>query len=322
MTDTLARALEPANEGIDRRKLLKVGAWAAPVVVLAAAVPAASASGTLQLGHQVKDIFYTWGSNSLTGIAGTFRVDGAQLAGTNGATDGVTLVVKIGSQGLDPASAAVVGSNTGWQLQSSSNDATNHILTLTFLHGGSVTPTVASSALNFSVAALSGFQATTNRAWNATATAAGLNNTAITAGIAFDNVKFAALPSGSQPIVAPSTPVPSPSPTDAKVVTVKVNVSSNGAIKARMTITNAKLNGQGSDDGFASWAAPASPAGGSLGPANQTVKTVAESVVLPIGFTEVTFPAYTKQSGNARSYKIEYFSGNTLLFTQANLTMS
>ncbi|MFE5407287.1 hypothetical protein [Microbacterium sp. NPDC056569] len=45
MTDTLARALEPTTDHtIDRRKLLKVGAWAAPVVVLAAAVPAASAS--------------------------------------------------------------------------------------------------------------------------------------------------------------------------------------------------------------------------------------------------------------------------------------
>ena len=47
MTDTLARALASADDHtIDRRKLLKVGAWAAPVVVLAAAVPAASASGT------------------------------------------------------------------------------------------------------------------------------------------------------------------------------------------------------------------------------------------------------------------------------------
>ena len=45
MTDTLARALASADDHtIDRRKLLKVGAWAAPVVVLAAAVPAASAS--------------------------------------------------------------------------------------------------------------------------------------------------------------------------------------------------------------------------------------------------------------------------------------
>lgn len=319
MTDTLARALASADDHtIDRRKLLKVGAWAAPVVVLAAAVPAASASGTLQLGHQVKGIFYTWGTNSLTGIAGTFRVDGAQLAGTNGATDGVTLVVKIGSQGLDPASAAVVGSNAGWQLQSSSNDATNHILTLTFLHGGSVTPTVASGTLNFAVAALSGFQATTNRAWNATATAAGLNHTAITAGVAVDNVKFAALPSGSQPIVAAAVPAPAPSPTDSKRVTVKVNISSNGNILARMTVTDPKL-GNGGDTGFAGWGTSAYA--GALGPQSQMVKSVAETAALPIGFTEVIFPAYTKQSNSTRNYKIEYFSGNTLLFTQSNLTI-
>jgi len=44
VTDTLARALEPAGNGIDRRKLLKMGVWAAPVVVFATAAPAAAAS--------------------------------------------------------------------------------------------------------------------------------------------------------------------------------------------------------------------------------------------------------------------------------------
>ncbi|MBW9110972.1 hypothetical protein [Microbacterium ureisolvens] len=47
MTDTLARALAPSDTGIDRRKLLKMGVWAAPVVVLATAAPAAAASGPL-----------------------------------------------------------------------------------------------------------------------------------------------------------------------------------------------------------------------------------------------------------------------------------
>lgn len=40
-----ARTTSDSVRSIDRRSLLKVGAWAAPVVVLAAAVPAASASG-------------------------------------------------------------------------------------------------------------------------------------------------------------------------------------------------------------------------------------------------------------------------------------
>jgi len=47
VTDTLARALESDNNGLDRRKLLKIGVWAAPVVVLATAAPAAAASGPL-----------------------------------------------------------------------------------------------------------------------------------------------------------------------------------------------------------------------------------------------------------------------------------
>ena len=50
MTDTLARALAPSDTGIDRRKLLKMGVWAAPVVVLATAAPAAAAS-TPQVTH-------------------------------------------------------------------------------------------------------------------------------------------------------------------------------------------------------------------------------------------------------------------------------
>ncbi|MFF2487764.1 hypothetical protein ACFVSU_15275 [Microbacterium sp. NPDC058062] len=48
MTDTLARALATADDHtIDRRKLLKMGVWAAPVVVLANAAPAAAASPDL-----------------------------------------------------------------------------------------------------------------------------------------------------------------------------------------------------------------------------------------------------------------------------------
>ncbi|KAF2414816.1 hypothetical protein B1729_03010 [Microbacterium sp. B35-04] len=44
MTDTPARALASDDRTIDRRKLLKMGVWAAPVVVLATAAPAAAAS--------------------------------------------------------------------------------------------------------------------------------------------------------------------------------------------------------------------------------------------------------------------------------------
>src|SRR4051812_33272548 len=43
-TMTTSDVSRAEDAGIDRRKLLKMGAWAAPVVVIAAAVPAASAS--------------------------------------------------------------------------------------------------------------------------------------------------------------------------------------------------------------------------------------------------------------------------------------
>jgi len=46
MTDTAAPEYVPARrEGFDRRTLLRVGAWSAPVVLLATAAPAAVASG-------------------------------------------------------------------------------------------------------------------------------------------------------------------------------------------------------------------------------------------------------------------------------------
>lgn len=49
MTSTLPVPASTPTRGLDRRQLLKAGAWAAPAIVVAAAIPAAAASTTLAL---------------------------------------------------------------------------------------------------------------------------------------------------------------------------------------------------------------------------------------------------------------------------------
>lgn len=85
-----------ATAAIHRRQLLKIGAWAAPVIVLATALPAAAASGdVIDLRFTTSSLFYTWGTTASTGIGGTFTITPAQTAGSGSTVTSMTLVVAV-----------------------------------------------------------------------------------------------------------------------------------------------------------------------------------------------------------------------------------
>lgn len=77
----------PYDGGIDRRQLLRIGAWAAPALVVAAAVPAAAASG--ETSRLVASSF----TNTMQDVGGYIFHE--PLTGTVNPTGTLTMVVSV-----------------------------------------------------------------------------------------------------------------------------------------------------------------------------------------------------------------------------------
>lgn len=130
MTDTLARALESDNNGLDRRKLLKIGVWAAPVVVLATATPAAAASPE-QLSANSVSVPVT--ANQTAGNGGRVNVK-VQATSTAALTVAVTAVMKITTLVSDKNAPSSLGS---WDAPSGATGDTASIAR-TFTNAGAL----------------------------------------------------------------------------------------------------------------------------------------------------------------------------------------
>ena len=104
---------------LDRRQLLRAGAWAAPVVLIAAATPAAAASVTVaQLGFTYFEASYVWGYNPdvFLGIRGSTSVSYTVNSGPAPALTSVTLTLRVRSQGMlaqPPTASTVVDEKPG-----------------------------------------------------------------------------------------------------------------------------------------------------------------------------------------------------------------
>lgn len=105
---------EPVATGITRRTVLQAGAWAAPVITLAAAVPAASASVVETLDFTNFEMWFDWTDpGRRTGIAGCA---GVFVTGDSGTSIGpVTVTVSVPITGMSETAATIDEQGTAWQ---------------------------------------------------------------------------------------------------------------------------------------------------------------------------------------------------------------
>lgn len=132
---------EDAQAGVGRRQLLKAGAWAAPVVVLAAAVPAASASpqGQGQIGFtNITGWIVTAGPN-LTAIAGTTQFQAAWSDDAKTITS-ATVVITLPAAGMVAAAPTVVAGNSEWTAGTGTISGADAVYE--FVWGGSIDPSI------------------------------------------------------------------------------------------------------------------------------------------------------------------------------------
>ena len=294
MTDTLARALASADDHtIDRRKLLKVGAWAAPVVVLAAAVPAAGASGTAALSFAPgANLFYTWGSTAVSGIGGTVAVKLDHTSGSGGSATPVTVVISVDAAGLAAGVPAQVVSGSGWATAGVAGP-TNGRMSYTFTYAPALAAGASTATLVFSVAAATGFAPIFNRAWTMPSTGTGVNAT-LSGASAVGTVSVAAV--GATAAVAvpaePDVPV-------GKDVTITVEASSSAVVVPRLSVKRTHQN-----DGFAT------PVLAEWGITVQGTGKTATDIATGTGFTgrqTITFPKYSQQTGSdSHTWTIEF----------------
>lgn len=317
MTDTLARALASADDHtIDRRKLLKVGAWAAPVVVLAAAVPAASASGASALSFAPGAMAYTWGTTSgsgVAGIGGEFPIALTQTTGTNGAAKNITVIVTVGSQGLAATAPQVPA---GWSASAGTIAGNN--LVFTFIHtgaisaGGATPPTLTftlAPATAATATAPSSIDPSTPRIWSASVS--GTSDTGTVTPGAAGNLSVALAASGAV-VAVPATPtISAPSTGENKQATVSIAVSPSASVVARLTVNR----GHNADIGFSGSFASHSPAGTYANGTSSTGVNVATTVPFT-GAQVVTFPPHTAKSGSGRGYTLEFLV-NGVVFAPA-----
>jgi len=309
VTDTLARALATADDHtLDRRKLLKVGAWAAPVVVLAAAVPAASASGAMTLSFEESNFFYTSNAAEFTGVGAAIKVKLAHSTGSGGSVNPLTMVVKIGSAGLQQVAPTITGS--GWTGGAPAVEGDRFVYTFTY--AGGLTAGGSTSGLLFTVpkvATAGAFVTTLNRY-----TFAQTIGTAVNASVSQATTQGevgARQGAGATPAVIPAQPeAPGSSNKDFAVTVV---VAANASVVALLTVTNPT----GQDVGFGANGTYAAPApGGTV-----VSKSVARSTSQTAGKVTFGFPSYAMNNASSRTYKIEFFlNGSAAAFAPATIT--
>jgi hypothetical protein len=138
------------KSGMNRRDLMRAGAWAAPAVLIAAATPQASASGDATLAFNNATVWIASESGTPVGISGTtsFRVDYSPTANT---VTSAALILTMNATGM--LLTPVATSGAGWVGPESGVLDGNGSISYTFAWAGSLDPDNAgsSSPLNFTI---------------------------------------------------------------------------------------------------------------------------------------------------------------------------
>ncbi|KQP69579.1 hypothetical protein ASF40_17115 [Microbacterium sp. Leaf288] len=300
MTDTLARALESDNNGLDRRKLLKIGVWAAPVVVLATAAPAAASSPSTtpvqSLDVTASDVHYTNDGAKFTGAAGSIAIQLVQSDGPATNATGVTVTLTINSASLQ--NAAPTNLSAGWTSAAPIASGANYVYTFSYPTG--LTPD-AQRTLDFTLPGLTEFSATIGRSWRAVTSATVTGGTVASTtvqGVVAAQVATAT----SNAVISGAPDVPPGAGAGGKEVTVTVATASNAAITARMTVKRTH-----SQDKFLAkqnW----SPSSVTIA---NVVYLITTSDTLPSSTSSVTFPTFHEQNtSDVHDFTIEFlFNG-------------
>lgn len=296
MSDALSHEpAAPQKQGLSRRQLVTAGAWAAPVVALTVATPAASASGSLTLVISGASLGYAWGSGTLNGITGALTVTNQTTTKTGGTVQGISVVVSVDAAGI--ATTTPTGVTANWTPSVGTVSGTKVSFTFTF--AGTLTPGQ-SQALSFTLGS-SGITALTNRAWTAASNGSTPTpNTSFTGGSAAGTVSLVT----ASPTVAPSTFQPSGTGNNGKDVVVSLSISANVSVVARLTVTPKHKN-----DNFIG-----TFSGGTITPgATDTADDVATTNSISAGPATITFPTYQKQdSALDRKYTLEFLINNVV----------
>lgn len=162
---------EPVAAGISRRTVLQAGAWSAPVIAVAAAVPAASASIIETLKFTDFRMWFDWdNAGHRTGIAGCTTV---WLDGDPGQTAGpVTLVVSVPILNMSTTIEPTVA-GAGWLFSSVEPDSGNVWMNYTFVWSGELVANGAAytSTITFHLPADATLEPGDGLEWSASATA-------------------------------------------------------------------------------------------------------------------------------------------------------
>ncbi|QWT23572.1 hypothetical protein KPL76_12815 [Subtercola sp. PAMC28395] len=132
MSDEIGSADSETGPSLQRRQLLKAGAWAVPVIAVAAASPAARASNNgivLVFNHLAA--WYLWTGGDKTGMGMSTSV---QATGSGTSTGDVTVTITTDSAGLLPVAPIFESPSTGWSNVSQGINGTK--IAFTFLWPG------------------------------------------------------------------------------------------------------------------------------------------------------------------------------------------
>ncbi|HYP73168.1 MAG TPA: hypothetical protein VEP72_03710 [Microbacterium sp.] len=162
MTDTLPR-LDGAFDGSDartlnRRQLIRAGAWAAPVIVLATAAPAAAVSPDKATVHMYnfsqngKTVHWSASQNAnvVDALKGSvsFKSDASSAQTVTSATLTVTV---IGAAGLRVEKPVITAGASNWSVVSSTKSGDSMVYV--FLFAGSVAAGATSPTLSYTLLA-------------------------------------------------------------------------------------------------------------------------------------------------------------------------
>lgn len=276
-----ALASDRTDAAIHRRQLLKIGAWAAPALVLATAAPAAAAASQdkVTLAFTAATASYTSNTSAVNGISASFTITPQLTAGTPGSVTSMTLVVTMPSTGL--STPTITGA--GWTASAPGTG------TYTFLYTGNLAAG-SSTTLAITWATASGFSPT-ERSWSASVTGSATATTVT--GTSTAGTIAAAGVTGTPTVTASG---------DKKLVTLTVAATSDAPVVARLTVTK-KLNNDAFVSTNSAWPVGSTGSEGSI----DTARLIATSIPFT-GAKTVIFPAFQKQSGDDtnRNYTIEF----------------
>lgn len=298
---------ESANHGVtgeispkipNRRQVIKAGVWAAPVVAVALATPAASASGTLTLALASGPFFYVWGADRPNAVRGALTVSNTTTSKTGSPVRDVAVKVSVSSAAVTTAAPTAV---TGGWASPTAGVVVGANTEFTFTYAGPLSQSSA-QPLAFTLTPTATPVAGAGWTASATGTPTRTDGTIVTGGSTSGAIAIAEAGVAAAVVAPQATLTRTGNP--AKEVTASIAINATGPFTARLTVTSVHK-----DDSFVGpWAGGTiteSAVAGGL--------DIATTTVLPAGSTTVTFPKYVKQGASSTlGYKIEVFFGGAL----------